>query len=138
LDHNSGNTHEEAYGCPGTTATTNDYPKSKTAHARAREILVDGFSHGARSVKPYPFRITAASGAYVTDLDGHKLIDYWQGHYANILGHNPKVVRDVLVAQLEGGYGLQTGILEERQTEFAMTLAKAVGAERVRMCRARS
>ena len=110
------------------------YPKSKAAHARAREILVDGFSHGARTVKPYPFRITAASDAHVIDLDGHTLIDYWQGHYANILGHNPKVVRDMLIAQLEGGYGLQTGILEERQTEFAMTLAKAVGAERVRMC----
>ena len=109
------------------------YPSSKQAHARAKQILVDGISHGARLFKPYPFRITAAEGAYVQDIDGHQIIDFWQGHYANILGHNPPIVREALVAELEEGFGLQVGLPEERQTEFAQTLAQAVGAERVRL-----
>lgn len=109
------------------------YPGSKVAHARARDVLIDGVSHGARLFKPYPFRTAAAEGAYVTDIDGNRIIDFWQGHYANVLGHNPEVVRKALVAELEEGFGLQTGLPEERQTEFAAILAKATGAERVRL-----
>ena len=108
------------------------FPTSKAAHSRACDVLVGGISHGARSFKPYPVRIVDAQGARVTDLDGNEIIDYWQGHYANILGHNPPVVRDRLVKALERGSGLQTGHLEALQTEFAEVLTKALGAERVR------
>ena len=109
------------------------YPGSKSAHRRARDVLIDGASHGARLFKPYPFRVTAAEGAYVTDVDGNAILDFWQGHMANVLGHNPPIVRKALIAELERGYGLQTGHLEERQAEFASTLAQALGAERVRL-----
>ena len=109
------------------------YPASKGAHRRSRSVLIDGASHGARLFKPYPFRIRAAQGAYVTDLDGNAILDFWQGHYANILGHNPAIVREALTAELEGGGGLQTGHLEERQTEYASILAKALDADRVRL-----
>ncbi len=106
---------------------------SKAAHERAKEVLVDGISHGARLFDPYPFRVRSANGARVTDIDGNTLIDFWQGHYANILGHNPDVVRDVLTEELDDGWGLQTGLPEERQTEFAEVLARATGNERVRL-----
>jgi len=109
------------------------FPRSRAAHERASTVLVDGISHNARLFAPYPFRIVSAEGAYVTDLDGHRIIDFWQGHYANILGHNPAVVREALIAALERGYGLHAGFPEELQTEFALTLAKAVDAERVRL-----
>ncbi len=109
------------------------FVNSARAHARAREILVDGVSHGARLFEPYPFRVQSAEGAYVSDIDGHRIIDFWQGHYANILGHNPAVIRRTLVQELEHGWGLQTGLPEERQTEFAQALARATGNERVRL-----
>ena len=110
-----------------------EYPRSESAHTRAIRVLVDGISHGARTFSPYPFRIASAQGATVTDLDGHEIVDFWQGHYANILGHNPVVVRERLVAALEQGSGLQTGIPDELQTTFAETLIGAVGAESVRL-----
>ncbi|MBC7235489.1 MAG: aminotransferase class III-fold pyridoxal phosphate-dependent enzyme [Chloroflexi bacterium] len=109
------------------------YPTSKSAHERAKKVLIDGVSHGARLFKPYPFRVIAAQGAHVTDIDGHRIVDFWQGHYANILGHNPAIIREVLVRELEHGFGLQTGLPEERQSEFAQALAQAAGAERVRL-----
>lgn len=109
------------------------YPRSYAAHERAKQVLVDGISHGARLLTPYPFRIAAAQGASVTDLDGHEIIDYWQGHYANILGHNPSLVLDALRGQLERGFGLQTGIPDEAETELAATLARATGADMVRL-----
>jgi len=108
------------------------YPASAAAQARVRNVLVDGVSHDARLFEPYPFRIIAASGARVTDIDGHELVDFWQGHYANILGHNPPLIREALATELERGWGLQTGLPDEREAEFAASLAVAVGAERVR------
>lgn len=109
------------------------YPRSGAAHVRAKQVLIDGISHGARLFAPYPFRITAAEGAYVTDVDGHRILDYWQGHYANILGHNPAVIRQALVAELERGLGLQTGLPDELQVAFSELLARTTGAERVRL-----
>ncbi|MFO7918478.1 MAG: aminotransferase class III-fold pyridoxal phosphate-dependent enzyme [Anaerolineae bacterium] len=108
------------------------YPHSGMAHARAKKVLVDGISHGARTFAPYPFHITKAEGAYVEDVDGHQICDFWQGHYANILGHNPPVVRRRLVEALEEGIGLQTGMLEERQAAFGSLLCDAIGGDRVR------
>ena len=108
------------------------FPVSKGAHTRACNALVGGISHGARSFKPYPFRIVDAQGARVTDIDGNEIVDYWQGHYANILGHNPPLIRERLVQALERGRGLQTGHLESLQTEFAEVLTRALGAERMR------
>ncbi len=108
------------------------YPHSGTAHAQASRVLVDGISHGARAFAPYPFHITKAEGAHVHDVDGHQICDFWQGHYANILGHNPPVVRRRLVEALEEGAGLQTGMLEERQAAFGSLLCDAIGGERVR------
>lgn len=109
------------------------YPRSRAAHEEAKRLLVDGVSHGARLFAPFPFRITAAYGPYVKELGGAQIIDYWQGHYANILGHNPPVIVEALQAELERGFGLQTGIPDEGQTSFAATLAKATGAEKVRL-----
>jgi glutamate-1-semialdehyde 2,1-aminomutase len=109
------------------------FARSREAHDRAQGVLIDGISHATRSFSPFPFRITAARGAYVDDLDGHRISDFWQGHFANILGHNPEVVCSALIAELESGAGLQTGIPEERETVYTQLLAEALGAERVRL-----
>lgn len=109
------------------------YPRSRIAHQEAQRVLVDGISHGARLFAPFPFRITAASGPCVRELDGGEIIDYWQGHYANILGHNPPVILEALKAALERGFGLQTGLPDEGETALAATLARATGAEKVRL-----
>jgi len=108
------------------------FPRSAAAHARAQEVLIDGVSHGARLADPYPFYAAHANGACVMDIDGHELIDYWQGHYANILGHNPPLVCQALMAELQRGNGLQTGMTVELEAEFARVLLRATGDERVR------
>ncbi|MFQ6058131.1 MAG: aspartate aminotransferase family protein [Anaerolineae bacterium] len=108
------------------------YPKSGEAHQGARKYLIDGGSHALRLFSPYPFRIVSASGSRVWDADGHEILDFWQGHYANILGHNPLLVTQALAQAFQNGNGLQTGIPEALQTEFARLLLDQVGAERVR------
>ena len=116
-----------------TEAYTRAFPESGQSHARSLDVLVDGISHGARTYQPYPLRIQTAQGAWVTDVDGHRLVDYWQGHYANILGHNPPEITETLIESLEASYGLQTGLPEEQEIAYASLLAETTGAEQVRL-----
>jgi len=109
-----------------------EYPSAKVEFDRAEESLIDGGSHALRLFGPAPFRIVGASGSRLTDSDGHEILDFWQGHYANILGHNPPLVTQVLARRLGGGYGLHTGITESLQTDYAALLLKLIGAEKIR------
>lgn len=108
------------------------YPRSRELQEQAKRYLVDGGSHALRLFGPYPFRMVSASGSRVRDADGHEILDFWQGHYANILGHNPPVIREALIQALQNGEGLHTGITEALQTEFGRLLLDRVGAEQIR------
>ncbi|MGC9334862.1 MAG: aspartate aminotransferase family protein [Anaerolineae bacterium] len=107
-------------------------PRSKAIHERAKKVQIDGGSHTIRLIEPFPPRIIAAQGAYVTDEDGHQILDFWQGHMANILGQNPPVVTAALARALEEGVGLQTGFTDQLQAETAEILCRQTGAERIR------
>jgi glutamate-1-semialdehyde 2,1-aminomutase len=109
-----------------------EYPSAQAEFDRAEESLIDGGSHTLRLFGPAPFRIVGASGSRLTDSDGHEILDFWQGHYANVLGHNPPLITQVLAQRLGGGYGLHTGITESLQTDFAALLLKLIGAEKIR------
>jgi glutamate-1-semialdehyde 2,1-aminomutase len=107
-------------------------PRSAAIQREALEHLVDGGSHTIRLVQPFPPRIASAEGAYVTDEDGHRILDFWQGHYANILGHNPPVVAEALARAFGARTGLQTGFTDSLQVRTAELLCSRTGAERVR------
>jgi glutamate-1-semialdehyde 2,1-aminomutase len=113
-------------------AYTRHSPRSRAVNERAKEVQVDGGSHTLRLLQPFPPRVVAARGAYVTDEDGHQILDFWQGHMANILGHNPGLVTTTLARALEEGVGLQTGFTDRLQAETAQILCERTGAERVR------
>jgi len=59
-------------------------PKSAQVGDLASRYMVDGVNHTLRFVHPFPPRITSASGAYVEDEDGHRILDFWlsedEGH----------------------------------------------------------
>jgi glutamate-1-semialdehyde 2,1-aminomutase len=107
-------------------------PRSRAIHEQALAYLVDGGSHTLRLMEPFPPRIVAAHGAWVTDEDGHEILDFWQGHLVNILGHNPEVVTSALARAFADGSGLQTGFTDRLQVEAAAILCRQTGAERVR------
>jgi glutamate-1-semialdehyde 2,1-aminomutase len=107
-------------------------PQSGALHKRAKKVLVDGGSHSLRLIQPFPPRIATAQGAWLRDEDEHSILDFWQGHLANILGHNPEVVTMTLARAFEAGWGLQTGFVDRLQVEAAEILCRQTGAERVR------
>jgi glutamate-1-semialdehyde 2,1-aminomutase len=107
-------------------------PRSAAVHEQALKYLVDGGSHALRLHEPFPPRIVMAKGAWITDEDGHAILDLWQGHLGNLLGHNPEVVTQVLARGFEEGFGLHTGFADRLQAETAEILCRQTGAERVR------
>ena len=107
-------------------------PRSGAIQKQALAHLVDGGSHTLRLREPFPPRVVAAKGAWVTDEDGHQILDFWQGHLVNILGHNPEVLTSALARAFADGSGLQTGFTDRLQVEAAEILCQQTGAERVR------
>jgi glutamate-1-semialdehyde aminotransferase len=113
-------------------AYTSHAPQSASLNRKALQYLVDGGSHTLRLIQPFPPRITSARGAWCTDEDGHSILDFWQGHLGNILGHNPEIVTTTLAQAFREGFGLQTGLTDRLQVEVAEILCQRTGAERVR------
>ncbi|HEX9902974.1 MAG TPA: aminotransferase class III-fold pyridoxal phosphate-dependent enzyme [Acidobacteriota bacterium] len=100
--------------------------KSLAVHHRAEKVMVRGGSHTLRLYYPYPFQIASAQGAWVKDVDGNAYLDYWQGHYANILGHNPAAIRSALKTPASRG-SLHTGFESESQIELAELIIRQLG-----------
>jgi len=113
-------------------AFTRHSPTSAALNDRAKKCLVDGGSHALRLIRPFPPRIVSAQGAWLRDEDGHDILDFWQGHHANVMGHNPEVITSELARALDGRWGLQTGFTDQLQVEVAEILCQRTGAERVR------
>jgi glutamate-1-semialdehyde 2,1-aminomutase len=111
---------------------TEHSPRSAALHVDACHNLVDGGSHALRLTKPFPPRIVSAHGGWVCDEDGHEILDFWQGHMANVLGHNPPVVTSELSGAFADGFGLQVGMTDRLQAEVAEILCRRTGADRVR------
>lgn len=108
------------------------FPRSRAFHQQAGARLVSGGSHTARLYDPFPVWTETAAGAHIGDLDGNRLLDFWQGHFANLLGHNPPLVAGALAESLQRGHGLQSGMQDCLEWELADLLCRIIGAEKVR------
>ncbi len=108
-------------------------PKSAELNRTAWDSLVDGGSHPLRLMLPFPPRIVSSQGGWIEDEDGHDILDFWQGHLANVLGHNPEVVTKELASAFGEGFGLQMGMADRLQAEVADILCRQTGADRVRL-----
>ncbi len=108
------------------------FPQSAARCARRGEALLDQTSHAVRWNEPFMVTVARCEGAAIHELGGARLVDYWQGHFANLLGHNPPLVRAALQATLADGRGLQSGMLHEVEHEFAELLVQRTGSETLR------
>jgi glutamate-1-semialdehyde 2,1-aminomutase len=109
------------------------FPRSSAHFQRISRFLLDGTSHAIRWNQPFMPVALRAEGAAIEDLDGHRILDYWQGHFANLLGHNPRLIRQAMAGALETGRGLQTGMVHEAEGEVADLVCRCTGTEAVRL-----
>ncbi|MGO9196355.1 MAG: glutamate-1-semialdehyde 2,1-aminomutase [Acidimicrobiales bacterium] len=112
-----------------------EHSRSAELFERALRVTPGGVNSPVRafgSVGGTPYFVASASGAYVTDADGNRYLDYVQSWGASILGHaHPAVVGAVHAAAERGTtYGAPT----EGEVLLAETLTEAVpGCEQVRL-----
>lgn len=111
---------------------TRTHKKSEALFQRALQFQIKGGSHNLRLFTPFPFYDVCCQGSTVTDVDGNSYVDFWQGHFGNILGHNPPFMLDALIQSFEKGSGLSTGFPGTLQSELAEFLLSRLSAGKVR------
>ncbi len=104
-----------------------DLSRSKALFRRARRLIPGGVNSPVRafgSVGGTPPFIASGKGAYVTDVDGNRYVDYVGSWGPLILGHaDPGVVRAVKKA---ASAGTSFGAPTEGEVEIAELVCKAV------------
>ncbi|MDQ5850602.1 MAG: aminotransferase class III-fold pyridoxal phosphate-dependent enzyme, partial [Chloroflexota bacterium] len=93
------------------------HPGSQALYERALAHFPSGVTHDARWMEPFPVAVAHAAGAYKWDVDGNRLIDYWQGHGALLLGHAHAPVVEAI--QRQAARGTHYGANHELEVEWA-------------------
>ena len=79
-------------------------PRSAELHERARAVMPGGSTRSVLDMQPFPFRVAAAHGARLSDVDGHEYIDFLGDYSAGLLGHDPGPVEAAVAQALELGW----------------------------------
>src|SRR4051794_410538 len=81
--------------------SSESYPRGKALAAAAERVIPGGVNSTTRYIGT-PYAFGSGTGAYLTDLDGHRYLDYHAAFGAMLLGHNFDVV-DEAVREVIGG-----------------------------------
>ncbi len=107
------------------------HPKSAELHDEARSLFPDGVTHDARRQDPFQLYYTHAEGAAKFDVDGNRVLDYFPGHGALILGHSrPEIVQAVQEQMVRGTHFSGSTELEIEWANWVRELIPS--AEKVR------
>ncbi|MBL8889596.1 MAG: glutamate-1-semialdehyde 2,1-aminomutase [Planctomycetaceae bacterium] len=108
---------------------------SRVAYERAKQVTPGGVNSAARAfgaVGGHPIFIKHAEGAWLTDIDGNRYIDYIGSWGPMILGHQHPQVKHAIQAALE--HGTSYGAPTEAETRLAELIIEAVpSVEMVRL-----
>ncbi|MGE0699614.1 MAG: aspartate aminotransferase family protein [Hyphomicrobiaceae bacterium] len=106
-------------------------PHSAALDRRARKVLPAGLTHDSRTLLPYPIHVERAAGPRKWDADGRKLVDYFGGHGALILGHAHPAMVEAVTRQISRG--THWGACHALEVEWAELINRLVPcAQRVR------
>lgn len=107
--------------------------KSAAMHKQACKVMAGGVSNNIRYHLPYPCCFARGKGSRFWDIDGNEYLDFWMGHYCNILGHSPEPIMSALRENMD--IGLHCGLVTPHQVELAELICRHIpSAEKVRFC----
>ena len=112
------------------STTTLDLTKSKAAYAKAKTLMPGGVNSAARAfgaVGGEPIVIADGDGAYLTDVDGNRYIDYIGSWGPMILGHQFNAMKEAVHAAVERGtsFGAPT-VAENELAELIISMVPSV------------
>ena len=94
--------------------------RSEDLFETAKTLLPGGVSSPVRAIKPYPFYVDSAKGAYLKTADGGAMLDCCLGYGPLLLGHAHPVIQEAILQQLEKGW------LYGTPTELEINLAQLI------------
>ena len=107
------------------------FAKDRELSDAANQLFPDGVTHDGRYMSPFPVYITRAQGSKKWGLADREFIDYWAGHGALLLGHNPPEVVEAVTDQMQRG--THYGACHPLELEWGSLVTQLVpSAERVR------
>ncbi|MDG4821409.1 aspartate aminotransferase family protein [Asanoa sp. WMMD1127] len=107
-----------------TPPSSQDSPRGKAIADAAAAVIPGGVNSSTRYIGT-PYAFVAADGAYLTDADGRRYLDYHAAFGAILLGHNAPVVNDAIRGAL-GGVDL-TGIgVTEAEVRLAQRIVEVI------------
>lgn len=101
--------------------------RSRAVYEEAKEYIPGGVQHNLAFNKPFPICVTRAEGAYLTDADGNRYIDFLQAGGPTILGSNNEAVRKAAMGLIEE-CGPVTGLLHEAELLIAKEIHRHMPA----------
>ena len=108
-------------------------PRSAAAYAAASAVMPGGDTRTTTFFEPYPLFMQGGDGCRLTDLDGHRYLDFLGNYTSLIHGHAHPAIVAAITEQLQ--HGTATGSPHEAQTRLAACLcARVPSLERVRFC----
>lgn len=106
-------------------------PASKAQHEIAVKSLPGGNTRTLLHTSPFPLSMQCGKGAYVYDVDGHKMLDFVGELTAGIYGHNHPVIREAIVSTFDN-VGMTLGSTIVQEQKHAALMCERFGLERVR------
>jgi glutamate-1-semialdehyde 2,1-aminomutase len=108
------------------------FDRSKALIAENAKHIAGGVNSNFRTgMAGGPLVFQRGEGAYLIDADGNRLIDYYCGMGAMVLGHSPKTVQQAVKDQVEKGI-LYAGQSEVEFEAAAILCERIPSAERIR------
>ncbi len=108
------------------------FEKSRALIESYSTLIAGGVNSNFRlGMAPGPLVFERGEGPYLFDADGNRLIDYYGGMGAMVLGHSPQVVRDAVKKQVDEGI-LFAGQSPLEYEAAEILSARIPSAERVR------
>jgi glutamate-1-semialdehyde 2,1-aminomutase len=108
-------------------------PLSMAADKRAAKHMPGGNTRSVLHFDPFPLTMVEGRGADVTDLDGHRYVDFVGEYSAGLFGHSNEDIKAAINEALEVGTGLGAPTTYERELA-ALLCMRFASLEKVRFC----
>lgn len=101
--------------------------KSKEMIDEAKNYIPGGVQHNLAFNHPFPLVFTGANGAYLTDIDDNKYLDFLQAGGPIVYASNPPEVREKVI-DLLNTCGPSTGLFHEYEYKLAKLVSELMPA----------
>jgi glutamate-1-semialdehyde 2,1-aminomutase len=108
-------------------------PRSAAIHAAGKAAMPGGNTRTTLHYSPFPVCIRSAEGSHVTDLDGHRYVDFINEYTAGVMGHSDAAVRAALMQSIADGLTLGGPSIYEHELA-AIISSRFASMERLRFC----